>query len=180
MKTISLFANTESELQTKRRFLDLLKKYPALESWTFTEELVIRDDGFSHSYPELTLATNQLHNRNDEEFVSIYVHENLHVFLSQHPENFDATMADLRLQYPKVPVGRVNGIHLGGHDEESTYTHLIVGYWEYIAMVQLFGKDSALEILRNHDYYTWVYKKVLDETEVLKSLIERNGLIPDS
>jgi hypothetical protein len=81
---------------------------------------------------------------------------------------------------PKVPIGRVNGIHLGGHDEESTYTHLMVGYWEYVAMMQLFGKDSVLEILRNHDYYTWVYKKVLDETDVLKSILERNSLIPDS
>jgi hypothetical protein len=152
LRTITLLANTESERETRQRLLDLFKKYPDLEKWTFTENLVIRDDGFSHSYPELTLATNQLVARNDQEFISIYVHENLHVFLSLHPKNFYATIADLRISYPNVPIGRVNGVHLGGRDEESTYIHLIVGYLEYMAMMQLFGKESATEILRNHDY----------------------------
>src|ERR1700689_5138271 len=91
LKAITLLANAESERQTKQRLLDLLKKYHQLERWTFTGDLVIRDVGFSHSHPVLTLAKNLL-SREDEEFVSVYVHENIHHFLSQHPEGFHATM----------------------------------------------------------------------------------------
>jgi hypothetical protein len=176
LKTITLLANTESERQTKQRLLGLLKKYHQLERWTFTGDLAIRDDGISHSHPVLTLATNLL-SREDEEFVSVYVHENIHHFLSQHPEEFHATMKDVRLLYPKVPAGRASG---GARDEDSTYTHLIVGYLELVAMTEIFGGDSAIKTLRKHDYYKWVYKTVLEEISLLKSVVEKNGLTPNS
>ena len=168
-------ANTESERQIRERLLSLLGKHKELEKWTFAEALIIRDDGFSHSYPDLTLATNQLLNRSDSELVSIYVHENLHCFLSQHPENFHATMRDLQLKYPKVPVGRAEG---GAKDEHSSYIHLIVCYLEYIAMIEIFGKERALEILGSHDYYRWIYKTVLEDTHSLGTIMEKNGLTP--
>jgi hypothetical protein len=169
-------ANTESERRTKQRLLDLLKKYHQLDRWTFTEELVIRDDGISRSHPVLTLATNIL-SREDEEFVSVYVHENIHHFLSQHPEGFHAAMKDVRSLYPKVPAGRASG---GARDEDSTYTHLIVCYLELVAMTDIFGRDSAIKTLGKHDYYRWVYKTVLEETDALKSMVEKNGLTPNS
>jgi hypothetical protein len=175
LKAITLLENTESERRTKERLLGLLEKYPQLERWTFTADLIIRDDGISHSHPVLTLATNIL-SREDEEFVSVYVHENIHHFLSQHLEGFRTAMKDVRLLYPEVPAGRASG---GARDEDSTYVHLIVGYLELAAMTEVFGRDSAIKTLRKHDHYKWVYKTVLEETIALRSMVEKNGLTPN-
>ena len=175
LKTVTLLANTESERETKNRLLSLLREHQELEKWTFSEEVVIRDDGLSHSYPQLTLATNHLLKWNDEEFISVFVHENLHCFLSQNQPQFFAAVKELRLQFPKVPVGRTEG---GARDEESTYIHLIVGYWEYVAMTQIFGRDSASHTLRSHTFYKGIYKIVLEETDALRNIMVKTGLTP--
>ena len=47
-------------------------------------------------------------------------------------------------------------------------------------MTEVFGRDSAIKTLRKHDYYKWVYKTVLEETNALKSMVEKNGLTPNS
>lgn len=56
---------------------------------------MIRDDGFWHIYPDLTLATNQLLAYDEGEFILIYLHENLYWLLSKHPDNFYVAMNDL-------------------------------------------------------------------------------------
>jgi hypothetical protein len=179
LRTISLLRNTGSERETKERLLGLFEKYPRLVDWTFKDELMIRDDGNSHSYPELTLATGQLLERGDAEFLSVFVHENIHCFLSGQ-RNLAAAKAELRVLYPKVPVGRINGVHLGARDEDSTYLHLVVGYLECLAMSELLGEQQAFGVLQNHDFYKWIYQTVLVDKNSIGKIIEKNGLIPNS
>jgi hypothetical protein len=45
------------------------------------------------------------------------VHEQLHWYLAEHPQQTQAAEDELRKIYPKVPVGGGEG----GKDQESTY-----------------------------------------------------------
>jgi hypothetical protein len=90
-------------------------------------------------------VTNQPLNANDDEFISIYVQENLLEFSTPYPDEFRKVMDKMRRMCPQVPVGKAQ---CGAHNENSTYIHLIVCFLEYFALIDLFGKELDLEYSR--------------------------------
>jgi hypothetical protein len=180
VRKITLLNETATERQTKVRLEQILLKYQSkLSNWIFREEIFIQDEGYSHSHPDLTFTSNQLLSRDDNEILSIFVHENLHCFFDLRADAYRSVMNEVRQRYPKVPVARVNGVHVGAHDEESSYIHIVVCFLEHFALRNIIGRSQADQTLAKHDYYTGIYEIVRNDFEYLKGvIIEKYDLNP--
>ena len=94
--------NDASELQTKSQLQKLLAQYD-LSKFIFTIEIIIDRNTIPHSHPVLTLHTRHL--KDAELLLSTFVHEQIHWFLTQHQEQTEQAVKELRTIFPKVPVG---------------------------------------------------------------------------
>ncbi|MEW6131277.1 MAG: hypothetical protein AB1757_29880 [Acidobacteriota bacterium] len=170
---IALKNGTQAEIQTKEQLQKLLKTYD-LSKWTFTNSIVIDEKSIPHSHPILILHTRHL--KDDELLLSTYVHEQFHWFLVQKAKETDEAIKELRMLFPKVPVGFPEG----GRDEESTYLHLLVCYLEYRADKELLGELKAKQVMDfwATDHYTWIIKTVLERQRDIFNIMLRHKLIP--
>jgi len=125
--------NDASELQTKSQLQKLLAQYD-LSKFIFTIEIIIDRNTIPHSHPVLTLHTRHL--KDDELLLSTFVHEQIHWFLTQHQEQTEQAVKELRTIFPKVPFG----FREGADSEDSTYLNLLVNTLEYRSVAD---NDSA-------------------------------------
>ena len=165
---ISLKKNSKSEVQTKERLQKLLQQYD-LSKWMFTRKILIEDGVIPHSHPVLTLGTKE----NGDVLLATFVHEQIHWFLSANFDRTEKAKAELKVIYPKVPVGSPDG----ARNKESSYLHLIVNYLEYEAMRELAGDVRAKKVFEGKGYYRWLYRTVLDDSGRIKDVVERNKLL---
>ena len=170
---IALKSGSQAEVQTKDQLQRLLKTFE-LSRFLFTTSVLIDQTAIPHSHPILTLNTRHL--KDDDLLLSTFVHEELHWFLVQHINETNEAIKDLRLRFPKVPVG----LPEGANDEESTYLHLLVNYLEYRADKELLGELRAKQVMDfwSTDHYTWVYKTVLERTRDIGNIAFKHKLIP--
>lgn len=157
---------------TKKQLQRLIKQYD-VSRWLFTKKVLIERDVIPHSHPILTLNTRHL--KDDELFISTFVHEQIHWFFEERNEQTKKAIADLRTIFPKVPVGHTEG----AKDEESSYLHLLVCYLEYQAVKALFGELKGRQIMEfwSSDHYTWIYKQVLNEERKIRALLRKHKLM---
>ncbi len=125
--------NDASEVQTKSQLQKLLAQYD-LSRFIFTKEIIIDRSSIPHSHPVLTLHTRYL--KDDELFLSTFVPEQIHWFLTQHQDQTDQAVKELRTIFPKVPFG----FREGADSEDSTYLNLLVNTLEYRSVAD---NDSA-------------------------------------
>src|SRR5215470_16948172 len=137
---INLKHDDSKERQTKEQLQRLLAKYDS-SNWVFTRKILIEGGVIPHSHPVLTLSTRHL--KDDELLLSTFVHEQLHWHLVQKSKETDAAVQELKLLFPKVPVGFPEG----GDSETSTYDHLLVCYLEYQADRVLLGELKARQVM---------------------------------
>ena len=170
---ISLKSGSQAEIQTREQLQRLLKTYD-LSKWIFTKSILIDEKSIPHSHPILTLHTRHL--KDDDLLLSTFVHEQLHWFLAQSDKETREAIKELRVLFPKVPVG----FPVGSEDEESTYLHLLVNYLEYRADRELLGELRAKQVMDfwATDHYTWVYKTVLERTRDIGNIAFKHKLIP--
>ena len=170
---ISLKSGSQAEIQTREQLQRLLKTYD-LSKWIFTKSILIDEKSIPHSHPILTLHTRHL--KDDDLLLSTFVHEQLHWFLAQSDKETREAIKELRVLFPKVPVG----FPVGSEDEESTYLHLLVNYLEYRADRELLGELRAKQVMDfwATDHYTWVYKTVLERTREIGNIAFKHKLIP--
>jgi len=170
---ISLKSGSQSEIQTKEQLQRLVKTYD-LSKWIFTKAILIDEKSIPHSHPVLTLHTRHL--KDDDLLLSTFVHEQLHWFLVQKDKETNEAIKELRVAFPKVPVGFPEG----SEDEESTYLHLLVNYLEYRADRELLGELRAKQVMDfwSTDHYKWVYKTVLERTRDIGNIAFKHKLIP--
>ncbi len=168
---ISLAHGSKAEQQTKDQLQRLLGAYD-LSKWIFTRSIIIDENAIPHSHPTLTLHTRYL--KDDELLLSAFVHEQLHWFLVQRDKETKEAMKDLRVLFPKVPVGSPEG----AADEDSTYLHLLVNYLEYRADRELLGELRAKQVIDfwASDHYTWVYRTVLERRRDIGNIMPRGSL----
>ena len=102
----------------------------------------------------------------------MFVHEQIHWFVNEHPDATEKAIADFRAIFPEVPVGGRDG----ARDENSTYLHLIVCYLEFAAMEELLDEPKAREVIQGWRHYKWIYARVLENGDKLKAVIEKHGL----
>jgi len=169
---VELVNNAEDEIQTREQLLALLQQYD-LRKWLFTKYIRIQRGAIPHSHPVITLSTRY---RNDSSrLLATFIHEQLHWFTALHPSKVNAAVAGLRALYPQVPVGYPEG----SRSEYSTYSHLIICYLEYQALVELVGLQEATRVfdsLSKH-HYTWIYKAVRADADRIGAIVRRHGLI---
>jgi hypothetical protein len=68
----------------------------------------------------------------------------------------------------------------GSSDDEGNYEHLLVIYLEYRADQALLGELKAREVMQfwASDHYTWLYRKVLSEPDVIGGVVKKYRLSP--
>ena len=174
---IELKQGSPDEARTRDQLLRLVQEHD-LGRWIFTRKVVI--DGspnlIPHSHPVLTLSTRRL--KDDDLLLSTFVHEQLHWYLTESYERAQPALQELRKLYPDAPAG----FPLGGKDQESTYNHLIVCYWEIRAAKELLGELRGFQVAQfwAQDHYMWIYRKVLEEGYKIGPLVQKHGLVPDA
>ena len=143
-------------------------------SGNFTRAIQIDESAIPHSHPVLTLHTRHL--KDDDLLLSTFVHEQLHWFLVQNEKETQEAMKELRLLFPKVPVGFPEG----SENDESTYLHLLVNYLEYQADKELLGELRARQVMEfwSTDHYTWIYRTVLERGRDIGNILLKHGLMP--
>src|SRR5262245_35311507 len=170
---ISLKHNDDvAEAMTRSQLQRLLAQYDC-SKFIFTKEVVIDRESIPHSHPVLTLHTR--HRRDDELLLSTFVHEQIHWFLTQHPEETEKAVNELKTLFPKVPVG----LPAGADTEESTYLHLVVNTLEYRAGRELFGELKARQIMEfwATDHYMWIYRQVLEAGDKIRTVLRKYKLV---
>lgn len=172
--SITTAHQSEREKRTAAQLERLLKTHDA-SAWAFTRTIVIDETEIPHSHPVLTLHARHL--KDDELLLSTYLHEQLHWFLTAHPKEVQAAVADLRRLYPRIPVG----FPQGSGDEAGNYEHLIVTCLEYLADQRLLGELRAQQVMQfwSTDHYTWIYRNLLRDDSKIRAIVKKHGLVPN-
>jgi hypothetical protein len=103
---IKLVHGTMPEQKTRTQLQSLMAKYD-LSRWLVTHEINIESHEIPHSHPVLTLNTRHLNQ--DDLLLSTFIHEQLHWFLNTRESGTAAAVAELRVMYPKIPIGHPDG-----------------------------------------------------------------------
>lgn len=170
---IKLVHATMPEKKTRTQLQSLMAKYD-LSRWLFTHKINIESREIPHSHPVLTLNTRHLDQ--DDLLLSTFIHEQLHWFLDTRKSATAAAVAELRVMYPKIPVGYPDG----SNDVDGNYEHMIVISLEYQALKTLLGQPKASDVMVywSEDHYKWLYKKALEDQALLGALVVKYGLVP--
>src|SRR5258708_22571954 len=85
------------EVQAREELKDILGKYD-LSKYTFTRQVVFEQGAMNHAFPVLTMNVRFV--RSDVEMLSSFLHEQLHWWLRDHPNEMQRAVPQLRaLQY---------------------------------------------------------------------------------
>jgi hypothetical protein len=166
---IELRHNSEREMRTKIELERILNSYD-LRKYTFTDKVIIEDRAIAHSFPTITLNTRFLDS--DDELLSSYLHEQLHWHLRNHHRQTEEAIRQLRMFYPRVPVG----LPEGAETEYSTYGHLVDCYLEIQADRKLLGAERTAAVIAHKGHYTWIYKTIFDDEPRIAGIVQREGL----
>lgn len=148
---LSLSAQTQTPVhfvddlkeEARGQLQQILKQYP-LDDWIFTQEIKVVHGEDARSYPILQINTNHL--KDDKVQLSVFVHENAHVFVAGAEKDSAETMVIQKLKalFPDPPAPK----------QKNLYHHIMVVWIEYDALLELFGEKEAREIMkRKIDYY---------------------------
>lgn len=80
-------------------------------------------------------------------------------------------IALFRKLFPEIPVGGTDG----GHNELSTYRHLIVCYLEFQSIHELLGEQRARQVLASHGFYQRIYQQILNDDGKILDVLLRHG-----
>ena len=164
---ISTKNNSDRENEIVKLLNELLIEYD-LSKWLFTNKVIIEQRVIPHSHPVLTLNTSSNDKR---DILTTFIHEQLHWYVEKYPEFEKKSIAAFKGRYKNVPYQN----RAGARDEYSTYLHLIVCYLEYKSMASLIGETEAKQLMWNMTHYTWVYNKIIEDTEFIGNVLRESG-----
>ena len=168
---IQLHDGNKAEKQGEQMIQEFLKKYD-LSKYIFTKKIIIQSRAIPHSHPVLTLNTRQIDQ--PDKYLSTFIHEQIHWFFDgANSKNTDKFVAAIKKLFPIIPDSK-NG---GAKDEYSTYLHLGVCYYEFIALSHYIGEDKAKNVFETSDVYSWLDKQVLEKGPVISETLKSNALI---
>jgi hypothetical protein len=170
---VTLASGSDAQKRLRTRLFEVVQRYGGLKEWLFTREILIDDSTIPRSHPVLALGTKSVGVRTSLGLLSLFLHEQMHWHLSQHPAELALAMRDLRNTYPEVKVGREEG---GARNEESTYLHLLVCHLEAEALSNLIGRKRAFDLILKKPYYHWIYRIVVSDYQRIASVIARHRL----
>ncbi len=167
---IALHSGTALEEKGREQLLRIVADYD-LDSWIFTQNVIIQSRVIPHSHPVLTLNTQYVDD--DVHQLSTFLHEQIHWFADADTIATQRVIGEFRQRYPEVPVRGGQG----ARSEFSTYLHLAVCWLELDAMIRLVGEQRARKILSEETHYMWIYERVLEDGEAIGDILKRHGLI---
>lgn len=159
--------------QRKRQQLERLAQQNDLKKFTITREIIIEQGVRPHSSPVLTL--NGSFPDNDDQAISIYLHEQAHWnLMERHRGEMGGLYRDLKAIFPRLPTAYPQG----SGDEMGTYIHLVVCLLEWQAMEELLGAERARKAMdwKKTDHYTAIYPAVLDHRAALEKIMKRHAI----
>ena len=157
----------------KRDQIERLAKQYDLSKYTLTRNIMIEQGAMNHSMPELTLNPRFLDN--DDLALSAYVHEQGHWLLVERGRSQNELLFEkLQMMFPGIPTQLPQGS--GGL--RDTYFHVIVCMLEWQGMEDLVGAQRARSAIewKQHDHYTSIYEKVLQNREKIETLMQQYGI----
>lgn len=169
---LKLVTGSEAEQRVQALLLDALERYD-LQPWLFTRNVNIDETAetnfasLRNGEPQITLRAGF---RSVYGLVSLFIHEQLHIHLHQHQAQVDQAVAELRLIYPSVPVGGVDG----AMTEKSTYEHLLLCTLERDAVKAILG-DELGNKLKPLGYH-FIYGEVERNAPKLRQVIREHHL----
>jgi hypothetical protein len=168
---ISLESASESEKIAKSLIDDFVKKYD-LTKYFFTHKIHIQSFVIPHSHPILTLNTRTI--KEPDRFLALFIHEQIHWFfdLDGRAEKTKIFIEKMRQKFPKVPSQKEGG----ANDDQSTYLHLGVCYYELDQLSKLIGKEKAEQIFKTDEIYSWVRQQVLVNKNFIRDALNESGL----
>ncbi|HMF01902.1 MAG TPA: hypothetical protein VKK06_18580 [Terriglobia bacterium] len=160
------------ELQAQAELQAILTKYD-LRKYLFTRRVIFDREATNHAFPVLTL--NVRFAGSEDELLSSFLHEQLHWWLRNHPNEMERALRQLRRLYPRVPVGLPDG----ADTEYSTYGHLVDCYLEIHVDRQLIGETRTLEVIKRKPWYTWIYRTILQDESKIAAIVAAEHLNAD-
>jgi hypothetical protein len=165
---------TKGTMITKQNLLHLAQVYD-LQPFFYTKIIQINSSAIPHSHPILTLNTK--YSDYPKKILSTFLHQEFYWWAAAHKAHMDAAAKSLKKLFPKAPIIR-------GENPQSTYNRLIVGHLEFKALSFYLGNKEArgiiYSLMKKDNVYPWVYKQVLDKDAVIKKVIQKNNLIPNT
>jgi len=175
---ITIDLTTVHELVEKAR--DLLIKQRSeydLSKWEYTKEVRIAPYEIPHSHPVLTLNARLVDgpSKDEEAFLSTYIHEQLHWALDDYrPSETEEAIQVLRKKYPDFH----EGLPVTAKNEASSYLHLIVNWLELTVMTDLIGIAPAKNLMARFHHYTKIYETVLRDYDEIQAVLRDTGIVP--
>lgn len=168
---IDLHSGNEDENKAEQLIKGFAKTYD-LSPYIFTKHILIQSRVIPHSHPILTLNTRQI--SEPERYLALLLHEEIHWFFAagEKEAQLKKFISKVKEKYPKVP-SRKDG---GANDDESTYLHFGVCYYELEAMTKYIGEKKAVENFGTEDVYSWIRKEILSNREFVKKALLDSGL----
>jgi hypothetical protein len=160
---------TATEIASAERLRELLDTLD-VDRWIFSPRVIVKDRVIPHSHPTVTVRAGDP----DDQLLANYVHENIHWYVVERDEAYQAALAEIRLAWPDLPIVPPEG----ARDEASTWLHVVVCALEYKAMQEILGEGRARELFEfwaTH-HYKAIYRLVLAEDERIMAILDRHGL----
>ena len=172
--------DVELDLETARRdaeaarqLLRRLRERHDLWQWEYTRKVRIAPLEVPHSHPVLTLNARDV--RDEDAFLSTYLHEQIHWGLDLHREDETArAIARLRDVYPDAH----RGLPETGADEYTTYLHFVVNWVEVFATAGFIGRERAEAAVRRARVYTSIYRTIVEDRETIEATLREVGILP--
>jgi hypothetical protein len=166
---------SQTDAESVRNMLLSLRVEHDLRPYEYTSKVRVAPGKYAHSHPVLTLSTMT---RQSDELLSVYIHEQMHWYVTwysyTHHASWKTLRATLLQRYPTIPVKFPEGAHTAS----SSYLHLIVNWLEIDTVAQLLGRDRAVQLSQNNFVYSGIYKIVLNNWDALGALYLKHDLVP--
>lgn len=168
---ITLETGTELERNGQSLIEGFAKSYD-LSKYYFTKKVHIQTYVTPHSHPVLTLNTRTIKEPNS--YLAVFLHEQIHWFfdLNGREEKTKRFIEKMKVKFPKVPSQKEGG----AKDDESTYLHLAVCFYELEQLSKLIGSSEAERVFKSDNIYFWVREQVLNNRDFIQKTLNETGL----
>ena len=168
---IDLASGNQSEKKAKE-LIEGFEKNFNLQPYIFTKNIRIQTMVIPHSHPILTLNTREI--SDPDKYLSLLLHEQIHWFFADktREEKTQKFIDKMKLKYPIVPSMKDGG----ASDDNSTYLHFGVCYFEFQAITNYLGQEKAETIFKTETVYSWIRKEILSDQGFIKNMLEETGL----
>ena len=171
--TIRIDAVAQGNAEQASALLQKLRERFDLAQFEFTKEIRIAPDEVPHSHPVLTLNAFLLDNENM--FLSTYLHEQIHWYLTDHRAmELSRAIEILQQRYPDVPSPESER----ARDEYSIYLHLVVNWLQIEATGKVIGRGETLRLFDEPFVYRWIYGAVIRDWRSIGGLLSESGISP--